>query len=164
MAFSLLISQIVVGILMHKLIEKLGGWIFNFHKVEGFIVWGLIFIHPLLFIIANFFQFGLSGTLSVIVPRISTYSEILYSLGKLAFIFITIAVVSGFYRDKPVFRKIWKKLHFLNYAAFTAIALHTYLLGTDSSKPPFFWLYWLSIGLVAGLVIYRIVNLRKISA
>ena len=162
-AFTLLIFQIILGALMSKFIDKLGGWIFNFHKVEGLVIWGFIFLHPLLFITARYFQFGLSEALLAIVPSVSTYTQKLYSLGKLAFIFVSIGVLSGYFRDKPLIRKSWKYLHLLNYVAFTIVALHTYLLGTDAFRPPFLWLYWVSISLVVGLVIFRVIKLRNIS-
>jgi len=164
LAFTLLAIQIILGSLMPRLIDKLGGWIFNFHQAEGLWVWGIILLHPAFFALLNYTNSGLLAALLTIIPRFSPSIELWYSFGKFAFLLITTAVLAGYFREKPFLRKHWRKFHILNYFGFAFVAVHSYFSGTDTWTAPFSWLYWVAVLLVATTILLRLNLLRKRSA
>jgi predicted ferric reductase len=158
LAFTLLAFQLVLGSLMPKLIEKMGGWLFNFHLTEGLGAWGIMLLHPTLFLFINYKIEGLTSALLTFVPSFGSNQEIYYSFGKFALMLITIAVLAGHFREKPALRKNWRKFHILNYFAFVFVAVHAYYSGTDAWTPPFAWFYWLAIGVVAIAVLSKLIG------
>jgi predicted ferric reductase len=160
LAFTLLSFQLVLGSLMPKLIERLGGWIFNFHITEGLGAWGIMLLHPTLFLLLNYKIEGLSTALLTFVPRFSPPQEVWYSLGKFALVLISIAVLAGYFREKPALRRNWRKFHILNYFAFVFVAIHSYYSGTDAWTPPFSWFYWMAIGTVVLAALSRVIRLK----
>ena len=161
LAFTLLSFQLVLGPLMPTFVEKMGGWIFNFHITEGLGTWGIILLHPTLFVFLNYKIEGLSSALLTFLPRFSPTQEIWYSFGKFALILITIAVLAGYFREKPFLRRNWRKFHILNYFAFVFVAIHAYFSGTDSPSAPFSWFYWMAIGVIVLVTLLRLKRLRK---
>jgi len=161
LAFTLLSFQLVLGPLMPKLVEKMGGWIFNFHVTEGLGAWGIVLLHPTLNVFLNYKISGLSTALLTFFPRFSSTQEVWYSFGKFAFILITIAVLAGYFREKPFLRKNWNKLHILNYFAFVFVAIHTYYSGTDAWTAPFSWFYWIGVGAIVLATLSRLLRLRE---
>lgn len=161
LAFTLLSFQIILGSFMPSLTEKLGGWIFRFHVSEGLGTWGIILIHPALFALLNYKIEGIYSALLTFLPRFSPNQEIWYTFGKFALILITIAVLAGYFREKPFLRQNWRKFHILNYAGFVLVAIHSYFSGTDVWTSPFSWLYWIAVFCVSFTVIVRLGSLRK---
>jgi predicted ferric reductase len=161
LAFTLLSFQIVLGTMMPKFIEKMGGWIFNFHLTEGLGAWGIMLLHPTLLVFLNYRIEGASLALLTFLPRFSPSQEIWYSFGKFALILVTIAVLAGYFREKPLLRKNWRKFHILNYFAFVFVAIHAYFSGTDAWTPPFFWFYWTAIGVCILALLSRLIRVRK---
>ena len=161
LAFTLLSFQIVLGTLMPKLIEKMGGWIFNFHLTEGLGAWGIMLLHPTLFVFLNYRIEGLSTALLTLLPRFSPNQEIWYSFGKFALILISIAVLAAYFRQKPFLRKNWHKFHILNYLGYGFVAIHAFYSGTDAWTAPFSWFYWIAIGVVILATFLRLLRLRK---
>src|SRR3989304_4660000 len=84
LAFSMLFWQIILGSFMDKWIEKLGGWVFKFHVLEGAVI----------------YTFGRVGfwliTLAVLAAKLRTQPWLrvhwrkFHILNYLAFIFISI--------------------------------------------------------------------------
>lgn len=140
-AFTLMFVQIVLGSFMTRWTEKLGGWIFKFHVIEGISVYFLILVHGTAFVFYNYLlgqgfdPFFVFVDVCVLCGKATQHY---YNFGRLAFWFITLAVTAGYFRTATPFLRVhWKKFHILNYVAFLLIGLHSLFLGSDLGKFPF---------------------------
>ena len=156
--FALLFWQIMLGAYMHKLIEKLGAWIFKFHTTEGAFTYAFVFFHPLLFVILNLKATGKLDPFYVFtdvcfICRNNT--ELFYNFGRVSFWLVTVAVLAAGLRTQPWLRNHWRKFHIFNYFAFLLVALHARGVGTDVRFVPFAWFYWISITIVVFTIFYK---------
>lgn len=164
-AFSLIFIQIILGALMSRLTEKLGGWVFKLHLIQGPFIYLLILSHPLLFVVINFKIRGVFDPFYVfsdLCVLCRSNLEFYYSLGRLSFWLITIAVIAAKLRTKPWWQDNWRKFHILNYLAFYLISVHAWQVGSDTKLVPFVWVYWLALVTVTLSVIYKL--LPKVSS
>jgi len=159
-AFTMLFIQILLGSFMPKLIDKFGGWIFSFHIFQGVLIYTLIFLHPLAMVFHKYFVhqgFDPFYVFTDICFLCQNSFELLYSLGKLAFWFITISVLAGLFRTAtPWMRVNWRKLHLLNYVSFMLIAIHSFFLGTDIGTFPFSFIHMPAIIIITCLTVYKL--------
>ena len=158
LGFSLLFWQIMLGAFMHKLIEKLGAWIFKFHTTEGAFTYAFVFLHPLLFVILNFKATGKFDPFYVFTDLCvlcQNTTELFYNFGRVSFWLVTVAVLAAVLRTQPWLRNHWRKFHIFNYFAFLLVALHARGVGTDVRFVPFVWFYWISITIVAFTIFYK---------
>ena len=157
-AFILLFIQLITGAFMDKITEKLGGWIFNFHVVEGIVIYFLAFLHPLFFMIFNHFIGSGWDPYRVFVNACllcQTPLEYYYTLGIVSFWLLTVAVFAGLFRHTtPWMKANWRKLHILNYVVFLTIGAHGFLIGTDFRTQPFFSFAVIAYAIVAGIVVF----------
>ena len=157
-AFSLIFSQVILGLFMGKLTQKLGSWIYKFHITEGLFTYLFIFGHPLMFVLLNY---KLKGTIDPfyvytdICLICKPLFEYFYTFGRVAFWFLTIGVTAAYFRTHPWLRVHWLKFHILNLFAFYLIALHSYVVGSDVKSTPFIWFYWFAISVVTGGLVYK---------
>lgn len=154
-AFGLLVSQLILGSNMAWFTNRFGPKLFSWHVVEGLIVYFLLILHPLMQSIIDFKIGGLTNAVFLLLPFTRTYS---YDIGKLAFIFLSVAVFAGYFRSKPFLRRNWRKFHILNYIVFYIVVLHSLLLGTDTLRLPFFAFYLVSILIVSGILTRKFVK------
>lgn len=157
--FSLLTIQITLGVLMSKLTERLGGWIFKFHILEGVFIYSLILLHPLLFVLYNFKIKGVIDPFYVFTDLCVLCKgnlEYFYNFGRIAFWLLTVGVLAGVMRTQPWLQKHWRKFHVLNYVAFFSVIFHSFKVGSDTLSKPFIYFYWFAMAWISILVIYRI--------
>jgi len=157
-AFILLFWQLMIGAFMERWINKFGGWVFNFHVINGVVIYSLVFLHLLSLVLFRYFLgIGMDPIFVFLGFCIycQTKSDFFYTLGRVAFWLITIGVLAGFFRKSTTFMRFnWRKFHMLNYMAFLIIGIHGYLLGTDFLIQPFF-----AFSIIAYLlVIYTIIR------
>lgn len=156
-AFTLMFFQIVLGAFMQKWTERLGGWIFKFHITEGIIVYMLIILHPVSFMLFNYFAgLGLNPFFVFVdfCVLCSTRIDFYYTLGRIAFWLLNISVWAGLLRiATPYMRANWRKFHVLNYLAFLIIGLHGFYLGTDFSPMPYVAFALPAYVIVLGIII-----------
>src|SRR3970282_256537 len=126
-AFTLIFIQITLGSLMERWIKILGAKAFRAHVTEGIITYSFIFIHPLMQMYFDYSARGLCGALLTWFPGRCIY----LNLGKVGFLLLTVGVIAGYFRTKPIFRRNWRTLHILNYIAFFFIFIHSRNLGSD---------------------------------
>ncbi len=163
-AFSMLFVQIILGAFMQKWTEKLGAWIFSFHKAEGATAYSLIVLHPLLFVLFNFKIKGVFDPFYVytdLCVLCSNSREFFYTFGRLAFWLITVAVAAALLRNQPWLRVHWRKFHILNYVAFLSVAFHSWNVGTDTHSEPFLAFFWFALSLVLLTIVYKLFKLLK---
>lgn len=161
-AFSMLFIQLMLGAFMQRWTEKLGGWVLKFHTTEGPLIYMLILIHPALFGVIRYFgKFGIDPFYiytQICVLCGKNPLEYYYSLGRLSFWLITIAVTAALLRfSTPFMRAHWRKFHVLNYLAFLLIGIHGFSLGTDFTSMPFF-----GFAIVAYLIVLYVVIFKKL--
>ena len=163
-AFSMLFVQLILGAFMTRFTQKLGGWALKFHLLQGATIYSLVFLHPLLFVLMNFKAKGVIDPFYVfteVCVLCSNRQEFWYTLGRLSFWLITLAVAAAKLRNQPWWRVHWRKFHVLNYFTFFLIATHAWFSGTDVWEPPFVYLYWISVAGVFLTVIYKLYPVIK---
>jgi len=157
-AFVLMFWQLMLGAYMERWINKFGGWVFNFHVLNGIVIYSLTFLHPLAFLFFRHFL-GIGTDPIYIFLGFCLYCrtklDFYYTLGRISFLLLTIGVIAGAFRKAtPFMRFNWRKFHVLNYVVFLLAGVHGYLLGTDFMTQPFFF-----FSIIAYLlVIYTIVR------
>ena len=161
--FVLVFWQIMLGAYMEKLYEKFGNWIFDFHVWEGITIYLLAIVHPLIFL--TYRHYTGVGTDPVFVflgfcGYCQTNLDFYYTLGRIGFWLLTIAVFAGLFRSSTTFlKKNWRKFHVINYLVFIGIGIHGFLLGSDFSFPPFIYFAILASLLVLYTVLRKLPNL-----
>ena len=148
--FTLLFIQIILGAYPEKLSDKLGNWVYNVHAVQGPVIYLLVIVHPLFQLIFNYKLFHIFDPFYVYTQvcfLCKNKTELFYTFGRLAFWFLTLAI-------------FWKKLYFLNYAAFFLFALHGWFVGSDFHTSPLIFFFWFAVAAVF-LSAARQIRLRK---
>jgi predicted ferric reductase len=94
--------------------------IFRLHRWTGYATIGFTLLHPipLLFLKAPHFRL-----IDVAMPIWSPRQPLENSIGAVALYLLLIVVVTSIYRV-ALGRKLWKKLHYLTYAAAAALFVH----------------------------------------
>jgi sulfoxide reductase heme-binding subunit YedZ len=82
--------------------------------------------------------------LALLVPGMVGYRTLWVSVGVVAGEIMTLVTVS-FWMRKRIGSNVWRKLHWLSYAAFGLATAHGLMAGSDSGKP------W-AVGIYAGTV------------
>lgn len=160
--FVLLFLQIIIGAWMPywtKLFPK----IVLFHETQGLFAYGFLFAHPLFFLANNFFVTGVFRPLSLLFTNFSNIRELYISLGKIAFVLLTIGVFAAYFRHKPFLNRHWRKFHILNYIAFWLVFFHSRNIGSDTRTYPMNLVYPVTGILVVLSVVYRLVPGRVYS-
>lgn len=161
-AFVLLFVQIVLGVYMQKLAEKFGGWIFKFHIYEGIAIYSLVVLHTFFFVFYRFKALGVFDPFYVFTDYCllcSSKIEFFYTFGRIAFVFLTIAVLAAVFRmSNSWMRTNWRKLHILNYFVFFFVAVHLKFVGTDAVAKPFVYFFWPAVLIILAI---SISTLRK---
>jgi hypothetical protein len=156
--FVLLFEQLLIGAFMDKFKKRLGEWVFNYHLIEGGIIYSLVILHTLAFMFYN--HFAGSGwnpyLIYIDVCLICRYPlNYFYNLGRIAFWFLTITVFAGVFRKyNPWMKKNWRKLHVINYAVFLIVGAHGFLIGTDFRRLPFFAFAIAAYAIVVGVIAF----------
>lgn len=158
LAFTLLFIQVFLGAFMGKLIDKLGGWVFNFHFFNGKLLYILVLAHPAMYMM---YLYKIKGVLDPfyiytdLCVLCKGNLEHFYNFGRIALWLITAGIIAAVFRGSaPFLKKNWRKFHILNYLAFFLIAIHLRGVGTDAAVMPFSAFYWfslLSVLLFAGM-------------
>lgn len=165
MAFGAITFQITLGSNMDYFRKVLAGSALKFHIINGLFTYFLVFSHPLMWIILNYFM---RGKIDIYFPfadvclLCKSWLDWVYNFGRLAFWSITIAVFAGLFRGYDKFMRLnWKKFHMLNYVAFYFVSIHAYNIGTDSITRLFFYFFWLCQILVGYSAVKKLKNLTS---
>ncbi len=141
MAFTMMFVQLIIGAYMEKWVQKFGPWVFKFHIFQGILIYSIILLHPVFFMLANYFsghKFDLFFAFIDVCVLCSKKIDFYYNFGRIAFWLTSIAVFAGIFRAATPFMRVnWRKFHILNYAAFLIVGIHGFYLGTDFMTPPF---------------------------
>jgi len=128
------------------------------HRFGGLLVGSLIGIHVLAIAADSFMPFSLT---QLVVPFASRYRPLAVGLGIAAAELLLALAITNRYRKQIPYR-VWRKLHYANFAVWGAASAHGVLAGTDRTAP---WLvlYGISIASVATLALWRATGSRLAS-
>jgi len=164
-AFVLLFIQLIFGLNMDFFRSKLGRNALKFHIVNGILTYCFIFLHPLLMVFAMYVGYSSLDPFYVYTDfclLCDGMYEHYINFGRLAFLFITIAVFAGLFRGVNMWmRKNWRKLHTLNYFAFYFVSIHSYNIGSDSLNKIFIYLFWTAQIVVLMFILKKFVEIFK---
>ena len=153
-AIILLGYQVLLGGLMDKWVQFLGSKAYRLHVVQGLVAYGFFFVHPILNSLLIYVTDD--RIVSSFIPYFTTQRELDMAYGVIGFYLITLAVVAGYFRTRPFFRRNWSKFHYLNYFAFFFSFYHSLKLGTTVYMMPFALSYWIVFTLVSGVFARRV--------
>lgn len=157
-AFSLMFIQILLGAFMDKLQKKVGDWIFNYHVIEGKIIYSLALLHPLTFMVFNHFIGSGWNPYFVFIDACllcKTPIDYYQTLGRISFWLLSITVFAGLYRKvNPWMKANWRKLHVMNYVIFFIVGAHGFFIGTDFRSQPFYTFAVIAYAIVVGVVVF----------
>jgi len=140
-AMVLLTVNILLGLLLSARYNTLRSWphrrlpVFDIHNWTAYIALGLIVLHPLLLLFSDTAHFHV---IDVLFPINSPHQTLFNSLGALAFYCVLFVVVTSYIRSR-LGSRLWKKLHYVSYAAATLLFVHGVMIDPDlKEKPPDF--------------------------
>lgn len=156
LAFVLIGMQIFMGAFMHKLTQIIGARSFKLHIVQGIGSVVFIILHPIL---QTMIDYRVEGVFrSFLQPVFSRPDELYYTFGRVAFVLLIVTILAAYFRTKINLRRVWLKLHILNYIAFYFIFFHAFRLGSDVKTFPFNIVFYVSFVFATIAVVYRAYN------
>jgi sulfoxide reductase heme-binding subunit YedZ len=97
--------------------------------------------------------------LALLVPGLSPYRPVLTGVGVIAGELMALVTVS-FWARKRIGTKVWRRLHWLSYAAFVAASVHGIGSGTDSGRPAVMGIYAGALAAVVAGTAWRALTAR----
>ncbi len=159
-AYALMFFQLILGSFMDFWRKYLGSFALKFHIFNGLVVYSLIFLHPLMWVVVNYFS---TGKINPYFPFVDvcllcqSWTDWIYNFGRIGFWFLTIGVTAGLLRGYNLFmRNNWRKFHILNYIAFILIYIHSLALGTDVGSLSFSVLHGPSIFIISAIILFKL--------
>jgi sulfoxide reductase heme-binding subunit YedZ len=132
-AMVLLTVNILLGLLLSARYNTLRSWphrrlpVFDIHNWTAYIALGLVALHPLLLLFSATAHFRL---LDVLFPVKSPHQTLFNNLGAAAFYCILFVVVTSYIRSR-LGSRLWKKLHYVSYAAAALVFVHGVMIDPD---------------------------------
>jgi len=157
-AFTLMFTQIILGSFMTMWLEKVGGWVYKFHIINGAVTYTLVLLHGILLMIFNHY-IGIGWNPYLVFINVCLLCnkpiDYYYTLGRVSFWLLTIAVLAADLRKiNPWMQANWRKFHVLNYITFLLVGAHGFLLGTDFKIQPFYSFAVIAYAVVIGIVVF----------
>jgi predicted ferric reductase len=132
-AMVLLTINILLGLLLSARYNTVRSWpnrrlpVFDIHNWTAYIALGLIVLHPVLLLVSETAHFKV---LDVLFPIHSPHQTLYNSLGALAFYCVIFVVVTSYIRSR-LGSRLWKKLHYVSYAAAFFLFVHGVMIDPD---------------------------------
>lgn len=137
-AMVLLTINILLGLVLSARYNTVRQWphrrlpIFDIHNWTAYIALGLIFLHPGVLLVSSTAGFRVIDLLWPLnSPKQTNYN----TLGAVAFYCVLFVVVTSYLRSK-LGSRLWKKLHFVSYAAAGFVFLHGILIDPNLKDLP----------------------------
>ncbi len=155
-AFTLIVSQIVLGAFLDRWVQVLGAFAYRLHVIQGLVAYGLILSHPVFQLLITFEISGVfSEVLRTIFPTFASSQELYLTFGKMGFVIATVTFVAGYFRTNRFLRRYWRIFHMLNYLLFYFIFFHSEGVGSDVGTLPFSLFRWAAFLGITGIAICR---------
>jgi predicted ferric reductase len=159
-AFVLLTVAVAIGLLLSGR-ARLAAWprfaIEEVHAFAGMLAGIFIVVHGAGLLLDDYFEFGLTDLL---VPGSAPTRPLAAGLGVVAAeLLAAIAITNKLRRRLP--HRIWRRVHYLNFAVWLLALVHGIAVGTDSDTVWAISLYLSSVALVGGLTTWRFLEVRS---
>lgn len=157
LAFTLVWMQTMIGMNM-ALFTKVFPKMLSFHRTQG--LFALLFATTHALAIPYVFTVQQYIGYKFLAPEMRIFAY----FGAIAFFLILLTVTVALFRRSRRLRPIWKYIHFLNYAVFLLVLVHSRNLGSDVVGTPLehLWNFFLLTFLVSlGFRIARNFTTRK---
>ena len=155
-AYILLTLAVVAGLALSAQVQSPGRWpriinneMHNFLTLIASIFTG---IHILAVWIDPFTRFGWSA---IFIPFVTTYRTTWMSLGIVAF-YLGLAIGLSTLIRPWIGYKLWRKMHIATLAIYALVTVHGFFTGTDAQTWWGLAIYLISILLVAGFLLRRL--------
>lgn len=134
----LLTVNILLGLLLSSRYNTVRSWphrrlpIFDIHNWTAYIALGLVILHPVLLLCSRTAGFRV---VDVLFPIHSPKQTLYNNLGAVAFYCVVFVVVTSYFRARFGSR-LWKKLHYVSYAAAAFLFVHGILIDPELKNAP----------------------------
>jgi methionine sulfoxide reductase heme-binding subunit len=127
---------------------------------QAFSTSGLLFLamHLGVLLVDRFMPFA---PLDLVIPMRASYRPIGVSLGIASMFVLVLGVLATSWGRKLIGTKWWRRTHALSVPAFALALMHGLMTGTDSKRPPMFWMYLVSAAIVLFLLLLRGLNSER---
>ncbi|MBZ0303422.1 MAG: ferric reductase-like transmembrane domain-containing protein [Anaerolineae bacterium] len=154
-AYVLLLASTIWGLFLSSQLVKdwsPGPISLTLHGTISWLALLLGFGHGLLLMFDDYFSYRLEN---ILVPFTGPYRPESVGLGTTAF-WLILAVTLSFPLRKRIGNQLWKRLHYLSYAAFGLVTVHGLFAGTDAEYTGFRLLMSVGVVLVVLLLGMRL--------
>lgn len=137
-AMVLLTVNILLGLILSARYNPVRNWphrrvpIFDIHNWTAYIALGLVVLHPAVLLFSRSAGFRL---IDVLWPVHSPKQTLYNCLGAAAFYCVAFVVVSSYLRFR-LGSRLWKKLHYVSYAAAGLLFAHGILIDPELKNHP----------------------------
>jgi methionine sulfoxide reductase heme-binding subunit len=137
-AMVLLTINILLGLLLSARYNTVRSWpnrrlpIFDVHNWTAYIALGLVFLHPTLLLLSSTAGFRV---VDVLLPIHSPKQTLYNNLGAMAFYCVIFVVVTSYFRSR-LGSRLWKKLHYVSYAAAALVFVHGIMIDPELKNNP----------------------------
>lgn len=134
----LLTINILLGLALSARYNPVRQWphrripLFDVHNWTAYIALGLIFLHPILLLLSSSAGFRI---VDVLFPLYSPKQTNYNCLGSAAFYCVLFVVVTSYHRSR-LGSRLWKKLHYVSYAAAALVFIHGALIDPELKNAP----------------------------
>ncbi len=137
-AMVLLTVNILLGLFLSARYNTVRSWphrrlpIFDIHNWTAYIALGLILLHPALLLFVNEAHFRI---VDLLFPIHSPKQTLFNCLGAAAFYCVVFVVATSYFRSR-LGSRLWKKLHYVSYAAAGLLFVHGILVDPALKNQP----------------------------
>lgn len=134
----LLTVNILLGLFLSARYNTVRQWphrripIFDIHNWTAYIAIGLILLHPILLLCSGTAGFGIAD---VLFPLHSPKQTLYNCFGAAAFYCVLFVIVTSYFRSR-LGSRLWKKLHYVSYAAAALVFVHGILIDPELKNAP----------------------------
>ena len=154
-AYLLLSASVVVGLLLSSR-ARLRHWprfaLEDVHRFLGILAGAFIVLHGGALLLDRFVPISLS---QLLVPGTDGYRPLAVAFGIVAAELLAALAVANHYR-RQLPHRVWRRLHYLNFAVWALALVHSLTAGTDAFTTWGLLLYAGSAWLVLALLVHRV--------
>lgn len=142
-AFFFVWAQIIIGSSINPLRRVFPG-IEKFHRIEGVVAFLFAVTHPSMLFL------GVGPAAYLAYEFVDPAKKFFVFLAQFALLLMFCTVGTALLRKTRMFQKIWRKIHYANYAVFVLVWTHSWNIGSDVQSTNLRYL-WYFFGITAVL-------------
>jgi methionine sulfoxide reductase heme-binding subunit len=163
-AYILLTLNVSIGLLMTGK-KTMKHWprfaLEDVHRFTGILTGTFVVVHVVTVAIDAYLPFSL---VSLAVPFVATYRPIWIGLGIVAAEMLLALAFTNHYRNTKLSYRSWRRVHYANFAVWTAATFHSIGSGTDRSTTWLLTVDAVAVGTVCALTTWRILRRADVRA